>query len=202
MSNASGRQDGSGGFGTAGRHGIQSWLSGRRGRPLGALWPWCFLLRVACVHSTPLSSNTHIHTHPHYDHFSAHSALGCSKVHRKERIEGSGGVTVVWVIWVPVSEVRGRVVFPTPPLVLPFSRCHLRLLISSQVAAEKTSLIKSNLRQALSFSRHCSVGSCSQLSLFPLFVPADLADTSGDFTTILDIWIFSVCVSFPALLDQ
>lgn len=154
------------------------------------------------MYTAPPSPRTHTYTHPHYDHFSAHSAPGCSKVHRKERIEGSGGVTVVWVIWVPVSEVRGRVVFPTPPLVLPFSRCHLWLLISSQVAAVKTSLIKSNLRQAPSISRHCSVGSCSQLSLFLLFVPADPADTSGDFTTILDIWIFSVCVSFPALLDQ
>lgn len=98
---------------------------------------------------------------------------------------------------VPVTGVGGRVVFPSPALVLPPSRRHLRLLISGQVAAVKTPLIKSDLRQALSFHsrRRCSGSNgSSRPSLFPLFPPANPADTSGNFPTVLHFWTFRACI--------
>lgn len=96
--------------------------------------------------------------------------------------------------------------FPTPLFVLPLSRCHLRLLISSQVAAVKTSLIKSNLRRALSFSRHCTAAAadfrCSRCTywlarqtLLQTFPPSW---TSGFLVSVL---VFLHCANFPVVVS-
>lgn len=109
ISNAAGlRQVRSGGFCTAGCHGTKA-AATRAASLEGHFGHGVHAESLLCTQPPPPSPALATH----YEQFSAHSAQGCSKVHRKER----GG----WRGWGSFLLLRsgGCVVFPSPPLALP-----------------------------------------------------------------------------------
>lgn len=81
--------------------------------PKRTLLTWCPPQRLLRTQPSTSASSPPPPTAAHYVQFSAHSALGCSKVHRKER-RRRGGVREQFLL----LRSEGCVFFPSPPLIL------------------------------------------------------------------------------------